>query len=168
MLDQIGSSLLRFRAFRTSSVRAAQMLLRLTLLAIAIMLSTVLSATVFADETTEMKPGVIVEEAVVGPGKKGEATWLKLKIVNLLRKDIVLQTIHTEMSDITEMKMNVTDNGFEPITGIPILSEETLNLFSSHIRVKLVELKEDLKLGTEMTFELDFGDFKVPAIADVH
>jgi len=121
-----------------------------------------------ADETTELQPGVIVKEAVVQPAKKGETARLRFKVVNLLRQDILLRGISAEIADTTELRMNVTDEGYEAIEDIPIYSEETLNLVSSHIRVELIALKGDLKRDDEMKFELDFGDFKVPAIADVH
>lgn len=121
-----------------------------------------------ADETTEMKPDVTVIDAVASPAKKGEKTRIRFKVENLLNREIVLQSVHAEIANATNMRMKVSNDEFETIVGIPILPEETLNLISSHIRIEMVDLLKDLESGTKFEFVLDFGDFKIAAFADAH
>jgi copper(I)-binding protein len=125
-------------------------------------------STGLADETSEVASGIIIEEAVLAPANKGERARLRFKITNLSTRNVTLQGIRAAVAKSAEVKMKHNEEGFKPVEGFPILREETLNFLSSHIRIELVDLLEDLEPNSKIEFTVIFNHFETSAIADVH
>ena len=121
-----------------------------------------------ADETSERATNVVIEEATIAPSNMGSAAPLKFRISNLGRNRLTLKGAQAKVAERVRLSMNLSGNGFEEVTELYLLPDETLDLRSSHIKVELVGLKRDLKAGEQIEFILDFGDFKTSAVADVH
>lgn len=125
-------------------------------------------ALAIADETSETSFGIMVEDAVVEPAGKGETTKLRFKVSNYTTQRIWLSAVRTPISKSATMTMRLDAESFEPINVVHILREETLDLRSSHIRIELNSLRQEVRLGMKVDFELVFNDRVVPATADVH
>lgn len=121
-----------------------------------------------AQETTEHIEGVIVEDAIMHPASLGERSYLCFRIVNLSPNTIILNRVRTSAANAVEILMDVPGPGHRSVSNVPILREETLNLMTSHIRVELNQLTQELLPGTEIEFEIEFQNFVISAVADVY
>jgi len=121
-----------------------------------------------ADESSETLNGVIVEDAVLEPGKKGDTVRLRFKISNYTNRRLSLTGVQSPVARAAVLTMKLNDEGFKPVDQVHVLQEETLNLQSSHIRIQLLDLRKDIGPGAKVEFELIFNDIVTPAVADVH
>tara|TARA_R110002126_G_scaffold226044_2_gene370798 strand:- start:2130 stop:2693 length:564 start_codon:yes stop_codon:yes gene_type:complete len=121
-----------------------------------------------ADETSEVRSGILVEEAVLEPAKKGENARLHFKITNLSTENVILQKVRATVAKSVEVQMILDEEGYKRVESLHILREEILNLQSSHIRIEFIDLLEDLEPNSKIEFKLVFNKFETFAIADVH
>ncbi len=141
---------------------------RLLVLLLSIAVLVAQTAFAAADETSEVSTGIVVEDAVLEPARKGENARLRFKVSNYTTRRVGLRAIRAPISHSASITMNLNAEGFEPVEQVYILREETLDLQSSHIRVELRDLREEARPGMKVEFELVFSDGATSAIADVH
>ena len=121
-----------------------------------------------ADETTERSIGILIENATVQQIGQSNSAVLKLKITNLTPDQLSLRTVIFPLARKSSIIMNFQNGKTELVEGLPILEEETLNISSSHLWVKLDDLSRPLEEGERLSFKLLFSDASVSAVADVH
>lgn len=121
-----------------------------------------------ADQPTEEVPGILVEEAVVKPAKRGEMSTLQFKVTNFGSNRVLLETVRSNAAQTVDILMTVSGHERSVLSGIPILPEETLDLSSSHISVVFRDLKSPIDAGSSVEFQLVFNGFTTTAVAHAH
>ncbi|MEO4044979.1 hypothetical protein AAFN47_25550 [Hoeflea sp. CAU 1731] len=121
-----------------------------------------------ADITTEQLNNVLVENAVIEPGKSGGNARLRFRVANLGANNLYLVKISTDIASSAQIKMRMPESGYESVSYVPIKLGETFDAETSHLVVEVQELRKDLVSGTEISFSVEFTDFTVAAFADVH
>lgn len=120
-----------------------------------------------ADETSEQKTGILVEEAHITVSEDPSIAGLEFSITNMGSSDVTLISLSSMLTDRIEIFIYEGGNR-TVISDLAILQEETLDLASSHIKVELVGVKQKLQPGSTFEFNLHFRDFQTTAIAHVH
>lgn len=121
-----------------------------------------------ADEATDSGEGLHIEDAVITSADAGKSARLRFAISNYGPVKVRLNAVRTSIARDTKLMITMPGGGTRTVSGLPVLQEETLDLTTSHIMVKLVELKRPLNPGATVEFDVVFQNFSVPATAHVH
>lgn len=140
-------------------------LIKRTLLATALAITVVQAA---ADETTEQTEGIIVEDAVVTPARRGETAYLYFKVTNIGVERAMLLSVQPEIPSVAQIILTAPEKEPQVITQLLILREETLDFASSHIRVELKDIQTPIEAGSTLKFDLVFRRFTTSASAHAH
>lgn len=122
----------------------------------------------YADEISESYDGILVEDAYVQTDFREPIAVLKLKISNFSSSDTTLLGVKTKNFSNARLLMNGSDQEVVEVDSLTILQEETLNLDTSHIWVELSGLRQAIKIGEKIEFDLLFSTGEVSASADIH
>ena len=150
--------------FRTGGIRA-----RLSFLiggaSCAIALLTIQAG---AHEATEMRSGVLVSQATLTPAERGGSSRLKFRITNDGNRPLILTDVEADVARSRSVVMVMPESGPEQVDRVPILRDETLEVDTHHIRVRLKDLRRPLRSGDRVRVRIGFDGFEVNAVADVH
>lgn len=100
--------------------------------------------------------GVTIENVHVTQGQRGENAKVTFIINNFSYQDVFLQDISSDASSSGELFYKGAFGQSTVESGLPIMQEETLDLSSSHIGARLIDLNSGLLPGDHLTFKLHF------------
>lgn len=143
-------------------------ILRFPIFCCFVLVLAVFPTVVSADEISEHIDGIYVEDATITPAKKGGTAILRFKLTNFGRKHVTMIGLSAPFARTGSMVMNIPEKGPKSISELTILSEETLDFSSSHLKGELGEIVSDLVSGTNVEFVLTFSNFATTATAHVH
>ena len=141
---------------------------RVTRTLVCIFFSTISLSPAIADDVKNDDYAVSVEAANVPATKVGGTAQLQFKIINHGNESVNLRSVRSDLAQVTRMTISDPFLGRQAIDDLSVLRDETLDLDTSHIKVELINLKEDIKPGTTIEFELVFRRFSTTAEAHVH
>ncbi|NNJ74237.1 MAG: copper chaperone PCu(A)C [Anderseniella sp.] len=141
---------------------------RVTRTLVCIFFSTISLPQAIADDVRNDDHTVSVEAANVPATKAGGTARLQFKIINHGNEPVNLRSVRSDLAKGTRMTIFDPFLGRRAIDDLSVLRDETLDLDTSHIRVELVSLTEDMEPGTTIEFELVFRRFSTTAEAHVH
>lgn len=122
-----------------------------------------------ANETSEPIWGVSVEDVVATPADTGGTSKLHFRVDNFSGRTIAIIGVRSSLSASGALVMQNPDlERSEDIPVLIVLDQEILNLRSSYIWAELRELKEPIRLGDYISFDLVLRDTEVPVEAHVH
>lgn len=124
-------------------------------------ISLVLATQVSADGIErEFEPlqGVSITQLCVESARKGDDPDVKLSIENWSGKTVTLTGIKSKKSKGGELYFRGAFNTSVQSESLTILQNETLNLSSSHVGVRLLGMKQDLNVGQHVPLLLEFRD----------
>jgi copper(I)-binding protein len=154
-------------AFATPA-RTARVLVFLVGITIFLLVSAASGGRALSDELTETVGGILVEDAVITPVKAGGTAHLQFKVTNFGSNSVNLRAVRSNVARVGRMTMLQPDSKPEIVSSFLILSEETLNLSTSHVRVELRDVKQAIEKGSSVEFDLIFRKFKMSASAHAH
>lgn len=126
------------------------------------------SADLAAHENSEILTGVDVAGATAKSARAGEDTTVHFALENLSGTDLMLVGARSEVASTGALVLSVPGLPPEDVDVFMILDQESLDFGSSHIRVELRGLQQDLLDGNVTSMELLFRQGIVPLRLDVH
>lgn len=120
------------------------------------------------DETFEPMSSVTVLGATATPATVGETSRLQFRLENFSSADLTLVGVTSKMAEAGAIVIADGVGGRSVAAQLLINEDETLDFETSHIWLELRDLKEPLKDGDTMPFELVFRSGTLPGRAHVH
>ena len=99
---------------------------------------------------------LIINHPWAEPARAGEATRLRLQVLNETRNDYHILSVTSPIAAGTRIFVSVAPNDYRQVHTLSVLPEETLRLNTSHILIELIGLKRDLKKGDRFKATLHF------------
>lgn len=121
-----------------------------------------------ADETFEPMSGVTVLGATASPADVAETSRLQFRLENFSSADLTLVGVTSKMAGAGAITITDGVGGQSVAAQLLIKEDETLDFETSHIWLELRDLKEPLKDGDMMPFDLIFRSGVLPGRAHAH
>lgn len=120
-----------------------------------------------ADEPAELGD-IRIEAGTATPAEKGGRSRVRFRIINNSRTGLHLTGISTPVAKNAELVARVGSRETSVLQSIGILSEETLDLTTSHLHYVLHPLREALHSGDEFSITLHFTGWSRSTSIHVH
>ena len=121
-----------------------------------------------ADQPPGLRGELKVEQVWATPGKTGERSILRFRVLNDSREDLQLLDVKTPIASGARIVVRVSDDATSTIGSIVVPSESTIDFTSDHIWIVLDPLTRTLEPGDLVAVELVFLGISIKAEAHVH
>lgn len=126
------------------------------------------SSKTLADEWTDGRNGITIEEVFVKSANKGQNTTVGFTVTNLGPKPVTLTGIQANFAGSAKLVRNHGDGTTSDLTNLTILRTETIDFIGGNQNGLFMDLKSDLVPNTNIEFEFIFSTFSTTATAHVH
>lgn len=126
------------------------------------------STAAIADAAPENLYGLTIEDARVTAAQLGGDTVLRIRIVNDSAEPLVFIGAESEEFRASKILARTQHDGPAVLESVPIPVEETLDLASNHLLLKLSGLRREIQSGETVSLNLSFLRGSVPIQAHVH
>lgn len=121
-----------------------------------------------ADVPTFVGNSVVIEDAVISAGKKGERSVVRFRLVNDSHAAVHLMGVETDTAESAELVARIGDLETTTLESIGAGSGEVLDLTTSHLWYELGPLTRDLSVGETITMRVHLAGASLSVPLHVH
>ena len=126
------------------------------------------SIAVNADDVEETLKGIVVDSATVSASPQGGTAELKFRVANEGRNTLTLMSIASQLSDDITFVMNDPYEGPKRLRSVSVPRDESLDMTSSHFKAVVRNVKRSLEPGDNAKFEFRFSTTSITVNAHVN
>lgn len=121
-----------------------------------------------ADSTPDTYNEVTITDVTVSSAPSGGKSELRFRLTNESAENLTLIGVTSQHISDAAILAQTSHGTPVKLSSFPILTEETLDLYSSHLKIELSGLKERFVSGTIVPLTLNLLRGGIPIFAHVH
>lgn len=121
-----------------------------------------------ADELSFIGNNVVVDDAVISAGKKGERTSVRFRVINDSNSIVHLMGVETDVTEGSKLVARIGDNETTTLQSIGVGADDVLDFATSHLWYEVGPLTRDLSEGETLTMQLHLVGANLSVPLHVH